>query len=276
LTNSASQIARPISVGDVYCFRTEPLSVFSPRETGRFGILKILAADKKRIVWTILDGAFTDAPTFEMASLLGMIVVNEYDWSRRYATFGVSPNEDNKLEAFSWLGVAAVSAGEIESSNGCTGWTTWLTASHMAEYYWRSRYDADLLNDELEREKQAVASSPSGSPRRSKGDWKSIAENQPFPDWSGQPHLPIEFVAGARAEVTRVVAVLRNLNSKVTAADVQKELKACVRWFNEADVQACGVIETEEREDILVMLSDIAVATGHPEAFEVACALTEW
>lgn len=35
-------------------------------------------------------------------------------------------------------------------------------------------------------------------------------------------------------------------------------LKACVEWFNEADERAGSVIETEEREDILSTLEEMA------------------
>lgn len=35
-------------------------------------------------------------------------------------------------------------------------------------------------------------------------------------------------------------------------------LKRCVEWFNEADEEFDGVIETEEREDIFGVLEEIA------------------
>jgi len=41
---------------------------------------------------------------------------------------------------------------------------------------------------------------------------------------------------------------------------VRKLLRECVEWFNKADEQAGGVIETEEREDICVVLEEMAYA----------------
>jgi hypothetical protein len=51
---------------------------------------------------------------------------------------------------------------------------------------------------------------------------------------------------------------LRALGTKPPKSDVRRLLKECVEWFNKADEQANGVIETEEREDICAVLEEIA------------------
>lgn len=51
---------------------------------------------------------------------------------------------------------------------------------------------------------------------------------------------------------------LRDLGPKPRRPQVRVILKQTIQWFNDADAQAGGVIETEEREDIWVVLEEMA------------------
>src|SRR5205807_7985306 len=81
----------------------------------------------------------------------------------------------------------------------------------------------------------------------------------PFERWSPSPPFPPqEFTREARDVIHDTCRALRALGSKPRKPDVRRLLRECVEWFNKADDQAGGVIETEEREDICVVLEEIA------------------
>ena len=71
-------------------------------------------------------------------------------------------------------------------------------------------------------------------------------------------NLPEEFIREARNVVHDTCRALRALGSKPRKPDVRRLLRECVEWFNNADQQAGGVIETEEREDICAVLEEMA------------------
>ncbi|ESU46710.1 hypothetical protein K7395_22910 [Streptomyces filamentosus] len=53
-------------------------------------------------------------------------------------------------------------------------------------------------------------------------------------------------------------------------------LKSLVQWFNTADQAAGWVIETEEREDISLVLEELAQVAGHPSLVMEVDAWREW
>ena len=61
----------------------------------------------------------------------------------------------------------------------------------------------------------------------------------------------------ARVVIHNTCRALCALGSKPRKPDVRRLLRDCVKWFNEADEEAGGVIETEEREDICMVLEEM-------------------
>jgi hypothetical protein len=57
---------------------------------------------------------------------------------------------------------------------------------------------------------------------------------------------------------------------------VRSILKACVEWFNKADAEAGGVIETEEREDICAVLEELAFVARQKALVEEIDTWREW
>ena len=58
--------------------------------------------------------------------------------------------------------------------------------------------------------------------------------------------------------IHRACETLQELGPKPKKTNVRKVLRTLVEWFNRADEEAGGVIETEEREDICAALEEIA------------------
>lgn len=89
--------------------------------------------------------------------------------------------------------------------------------------------------------------------------WEQLLSETPFKNWENSPPYPdAEFTARARAKIHETCEALRNLGPKPKKVAVRAVLKACVEWFNQADDQAGGPIETEEREDICEVLEEMA------------------
>jgi hypothetical protein len=55
-----------------------------------------------------------------------------------------------------------------------------------------------------------------------------------------------------------VILELQALGPKPKKAQVRATLKSGVEWFNAKDAEFHGVIETEEREDICLLLEELA------------------
>jgi hypothetical protein len=88
---------------------------------------------------------------------------------------------------------------------------------------------------------------------------KLLAET-PFERWSLPP---TEFAAGAREAIHDACRRIRELGPKPPKRAVRDALRECVLWFNRADEEHGGVIETDEREDIAAALEEVAWAAGH-------------
>jgi hypothetical protein len=138
------------------------------------------------------------------------------------------------------------------------------SANASAEGEWRWRYDRSAFVDEYDREKaqeQALRAAREERYRNrlSKLTWEQLLAESPFERWSPSPPFPpLAFTRSARDAVHEACKTLRSLGPKPRRADVRSILRGCVEWFNQADERAGGVIETEEREDIIAVLEEMA------------------
>lgn len=54
-------MADPPEVGSVWSFRTRPCTVFSPPDTGRYAVLKVIEATPRLIAVVLIDGVWNAA-----------------------------------------------------------------------------------------------------------------------------------------------------------------------------------------------------------------------
>jgi hypothetical protein len=138
-------------------------------------------------------------------------------------------------------------------------------ANHQAEGEWRWAHDREALVAEhqqvrAQQEAKRVAQEERHKSRLRGLTWDQLLAETPFERWStSSPPFPSEeFTQRARSTIHDTCQALRALGSKPRKSDVRKLLRQCVEWFNKADKQAGGVIETEEREDICAVIEEMA------------------
>lgn len=88
-----------------------------------------------------------------------------------------------------------------------------------------------------------------------------LASETPFTSWDERADIvPPTYTEAARKRVRTLISALDALGPKPKRADVRRELKACVEWFNDVDGTMGYAIETVEREDIYAALEEICWA----------------
>ena len=261
------------AAGQIYSFRTTPLSEFAPPKTGRYAAFKILGADRKYVAMAVLDGIWTAPPGSREAKARSILELHRFSHVERPAVFGINrdwwtPDED--LEDLRFVGVQALSAAERSFADaiarGAVGtcYSTVHAADYSAEGEWRWANDREALVAEGElhqakEEAERAAREERYRTRLSKLTWEQLLAETPFERWSPSPPFPPEdFTEAARAVIRDACLSLRELGAKPRRAEVRAILKRTVSWFNQADETAGGVIETEEREDICALLEEMA------------------
>jgi hypothetical protein len=259
--------------GQVFSFRTRPLSEFASPTTDRYAALKILGVDDMYVAVAVLNGIWSKAPTLRETRATSIINEHRFAHTGTAAIYGVNRawwKPENELDEFKFVGMQPVSPTERSFADaiarGAVGsrFSTVGAANYAAEGEWRWSYDREAFISESEQQKSKVEAQRAAKEERyktrlSKLTWDQLVSETPFARWSPSPPFPPEeFTNAARAVIRRSCISLKELGPKPRRADVRAILKKTVLWFNDADEKAGGVIETEEREDICAMLEEMA------------------
>ena len=260
--------------GDIYSFRTSPLTEFSLGTTGRYAALKVVGRKKGNIYYVVLDGIFGDHPELCQVSQLPWLKRSRFAFRGDPAWHGAPEDWSNELDDFRYVGTVELSSEDEWLLSRCCGYGTWSGASADAEGEWRWRNDRAACIDEVarfERNRDAkLAADRERYEERLKGlTWEQLLEQQPFPGWEKHPPFPPpDFVALARDRIRSTILELQALGPRPKKAQVRAILKACVDWFNATDFEYGEIIMTEEREDICQTLWEIAVVARHRSLME--------
>jgi hypothetical protein len=261
------------AAGQIYSFRTRPLSEFAPSPTNRFAALKILGASAELIVIAVVDGIWTTAPTLQEVRASSTLEERRFAYTGRPAVFGVNREwwkPDGKLDEWRYVGTQVISPTEQAHVNAINGYapgsrySTLGSANSAAEGEWRWSHDREAFVAEQNKvealqKAERAAREERYRNRLSKLTWEQLATETPFENWSPSPPFPPEeFTSSARTTIRNACDALKELGPKPRKADVRRILKQTVLWFNEADAKAGGVIETEERESICAILEEMA------------------
>lgn len=263
--------------GNVYAFRTSPLSEFAAAATGRHASFKVIGANEELVVIAVLDGIWRERPSLRQA--VACSILREERFPHRsspriggLAVFGLNSEwwYPSDLEDVCLLGITRLSAAEMQLAGNVfrhlpgTAFSTLRSVNWSAEGEWRWAHDRAALVAEVElvNAKQAAiraAQEERYRTRLSKLTWEQLLSETPFERWTPSPPFPpAEFTNEARAKVHEACRKLSAMGPKPRKASVRAVLKDCVEWFNDADERAGGVIETEEREDICATLEELA------------------
>lgn len=261
------------ATGSFYSFRTSPYSEFSPSDTGRYAVFKILAVNEKLVAFVVLNKVWTTPPTLSMVCKVGMLHQKRFSHTGKLAAYGVNTEvwALSDLDNVSLLGVKKLSRDDeslgtkiLDYSVGCS-YSTLRAANYAAEGEWRWEHDHDAFVVESLKIKEKADSERTAKQERYQTrlknlTWDKLLAEKPFERWSTRnpPFPSAEFTDAAREKIHKACCELLELGSKPTKAKVRTILRDCVECFNEADEAAGGVIETEEREDICAALEEMA------------------
>lgn len=275
--------------GNIYAFRTHPLSEFAALETNRYAAFKVLGVNEKRIAIGVIEGIWSSPPAL---SAVGSTILNEHRFAHtgQIASFGVSLDwwKPADLTDMMLLGNRKLSLNEktlgdriIGFNVGCR-YSTLNAANHAAEGEWRWEHDREALLVESEKVEAKAAADRAAKEERYRTrlkhlTWEKLLSETPFDRWSPSPPFPShEFTEAARETIRQACRDLRELGPKPPRAKARAILKSCVEWFNKADEAAGGVIETEEREDILAVLEEMAHVVKQKSLIEEIDEWKEW
>lgn len=251
-------------MGDFYAFHNLPSSKFAPQERPRYAAFRVLEVTDRLITVVTLDGTFDHSPLLSEVLALPPLRYQNPGVRRDVAVSFVpldwppSPN----LE-FRWLGNTALGADLLALVPELKGYGPWEKVSWDAEGEYRLRHDRErYLEENARRHAEIVAEAKAVEERyqtRQKGlTWDRLLSERHFERWKESPPFPPQaFADAARATIERTIRTIAALGPKPRKPAVRTALRECVEWFNVEAERAGDVIETEERDDILLLLADI-------------------
>jgi hypothetical protein len=263
--------------GSVYTFRTRPYSDFAPPLTGRFSALKVLGSSKDLVVVAVPDCIRATPPTLD--DVRASAILHEYRFvhTGEPAIWGVPAEwwDVLDLDSTTLLGTLPLSPDETRIASEIltvrVGWSvsSMRRADYAAEGEWRWANDNESFVAEQEHVTLRIAAQQAAEQKRLKNrlrslTWEQLLSEVPFQGWTPSPPYPPEALTReARAVVHGTCRSLQALGPKPRKSDVRRLLRECVEWFNRANEQAGGVIETEERENICALLEEMAFVARH-------------
>lgn len=291
LFGRASEPADSPAVGEIHAFRTAPYSGFAAADTGRYAAFKVIHVEEVLVAVATLDGIWPAAPTLDQARRAGLLHEHRFSFDGRPAAFAVIRENWRPDEVFAetaLLGRQPLSSEERKCAHAIRERAIGIShaslhfANYAAEGEWRWANDrAALVAESQARDAQQAAERAEREQRydtRLKGlTFDQLLSEIPFENWTPSPPFPPEdFTRAARATLHDACRELAALGPKPRKPAVRAILKRTVEWFNAADEQAGGVIETEEREDICMALEEIAFAARQPALAAEIDAWREW
>lgn len=278
-----------VEPGSIFGFRTSPAFPDSPPLTGRYGTFVVLAHNRNIVALAALDGVWESMPTLAEAQGSPLLRSNRFAARNRIASVGCDPKDEPTLAEFTLLGEAPLTDEQRKLGAKYLGdnpfglpFSSAEKVGTDVEHEWRWAHDRDayLREYELNRqrdEQQRLAAQHRYETRLKGLTWEQLLSETPFERWDQSPPFPpAEFRDAAASRVLQACRELAELGPKPRKAAARTALKALVSWLNEADARAGGVIETEEREDIYLVLEEIAHGAGHPSLVEEAAGWATW
>ena len=284
---SRTRNTQTYEVGGIYGFKTSPFTEFSPAETKRFSALRVLSINPPGgipgVVFAVLDCILDQMPTVDQLAKAKTLTCHRFkNFSGRPALHSSRQEYDNDLLEFRHIATLPLSADDHELAAQNNSYGGWSSASFHAEGEWRWVHDREALVQEVElakakRDAKLEADRLHYETRLKGLTWDTLLAEAVFERWSTHPPFPPpEFVSAARARVRKAILDLQALGAKPKKPAVRAILKECVEWFNEQDDASGSVIETEEREDICLVLTELAAVARHRSLAEEFDEWRDW
>jgi hypothetical protein len=244
--------------------------------TDRYAALKVLGYDGNYVVIAVLNSIWRRSPSLDDVRGCEILREHRFFHTGRLAVFGINADWwiPSDLDEMKPLGKMPPGAEDRKLASNTFNhvpgsvFSTIHAANYAAEGEWRWANDREAFVAEQEQVRAQQAARRAAQEERYKNrlrglTWEQLLRETPFAQWSPSPPFPPEeFTREARDIVHDTCRALRALGNKPRKQDVRRLLWECVQWFNKADEEAGGVIETEEREDICAVLEEMAYIAG--------------
>lgn len=266
LSPSDSRPTLTFAAGDIFGFRNLPASKFASQERTRYAAFRILDTDRKWVTVATLDGIFDHPPTLAEVMHLPVLRLRRgaaYE-DGRPAIFTTSAEilPETQLE-FRWLGNVQPRLKDLALTPKLESVAPWRWVSVHAEAEWRWFHDRERYIEERDRSiaytNATIRAEQERDRQRRKGlTWDTLLSERHFERWKESPPFPSQaFADAARVTIERTIRTIAALGPKPRKPSVRIALRECVEWFNVEAERAGDAIETEEREDVLLLLADI-------------------
>ena len=265
-----------VEPGSVFGFATTPLFPSSP-PTGRFGALVVLGYNADLVVIGVLDGVWTAMPTLAEVTGRKLMRHSRFESGKKPVAFGFDRKWTVELKELTLLGVLPLDDEQRRIADRYLGdnfigrtYSVPETADSEVEGEWRwvndrEAYLAELAAEQERREREYAAAQERYETRLKDLTWEHLLAETPFERWNESPPFPsAEFRDAAAERVRETYRELAALGPKPRRADVRKALKSLLEWIKKADADAGLVLETEERDDIYLLLEEITHVARQP------------
>lgn len=265
-----------VPAGTVCAFQTLSLFDDAHRPTGRYGAYVVLGRSDQLVAVEALDGVWTSMPSLDDVRTCGVLRSSNPSTpgtsSVPEQVVGCRPEDVPAMPDLTEVGAIDLTPAQQERLAATlrlrpgtvladTGAVSWAV-----EWAWRRSHDREALDEEArlyhERMEQELAAARHRYETRTKHlTWEQLLSETPFGRWQTSPAVPDAFREEAVARVHQACRDAQALGAKPRRPAMRKILKGLVEWFNQANRHAGGVIETQEREEIIDVLQEIAVVS---------------
>ncbi len=259
-----------VEPGSVFGFGTSPLYPSSPPETGRYGALVVIGHDRDLIVVGVLDGVWTAMPSLDDVAGLALMRYKERGSGKQPVAFAFDRKWTVDLRDLTPIGHTPLDAERQRIAAKYLGdnpmgrtFAPADMADSEVEGSWRREHDREAVEreqeeDRVRRERERAAAQERYETRLKDLTWEQLLDETPFERWNESPPFPPAAFRDAAAErVRQTYRELQALGPKPRRADARKAIRALLLWIKDADEHAGLVLETEEREDIHLVLEEI-------------------
>lgn len=258
--------------GEIWSFQHAPATEVSPPIRGRYSALKVLEETERcggrQIAFLVLDGVFPHAPSMAEVQALPALRNIRFSCQGEPAVCSTNPEWDIGLHEFRFVGETVLSVSDYQALRSCRSFGTWLVANAQAEGEWRwkndsAAYQAEVAEARRLRDARRTEQRRRHQRRLSSSSLEELLHVDLLPNWDERKFLPAPFVSEVRGHIRSAVEALAQLGRKPKKGEVRSALKSRVDRIREADVAAEYIMETEEREELAILLGDIASLAGH-------------
>jgi hypothetical protein len=289
---------RDLRVGDLVAFQIGERSDFSAPNKDSWGVVKILdLGDVKdeSFSLSVKSGLWTERPTKWQVFRTPLLIQERF---RKLGTNRLKPETlifTTTFDCVIDLQEAVVICREFWFNSiekearrkiRTDGYFYTIAAIDHAprsiDHEHRAKFDEDRWRSEIEaytekRDRIRREREEREMRRLKKVTIPALLEETQFEDWDNRTQIvPSEFALGVRKRSKELLDDLEALGAKPSRKDVRGLLKSYISWLNTFDGSFGYVIETEEREDLMVFVEELCWATKQKPLISEADSWRNW